>query len=72
MKVKLGNNKQIEVEGKGIIVVNTSQGKEKFLHNVFFIFSLAHNLLSVRQIMATRYSILFDDDSYAIKDKESR
>ncbi|KAE8672699.1 Detected protein of unknown function [Hibiscus syriacus] len=48
-KVTLGDNKQIQVEGKGNVAVKSSYGK----------------------LMATGYSILFDDASCVIKDKKS-
>lgn len=68
--IRLGDNKQIQVEGKGTVVVETDHGQVRLLHNVFFIPSLAHNLLSVGQLMNTRYSILFYDGSFAIRDKK--
>ena len=47
LNVRLGDNKQIQVEGKGTIEVKTNQGKVKYLDNVFFVPTLSHNLLSV-------------------------
>ena len=44
MKVKLGDNKEIQVEGKGTVAIKTSHGKVKLLHDVQFVPSLAHNL----------------------------
>ena len=44
----LGDNKQVQVEGRGMIAMCTHQGKKKLLHDVLFVPSLAHNLLSVR------------------------
>lgn len=40
MQVRLGDNKCIQVEGQGTIVVETSDGKVKLLYNVFFVLSL--------------------------------
>lgn len=45
--IRLGDNKQIQVEGKGTAAVETNHGQVRLLHNVFFVPSLAHNLLSV-------------------------
>ncbi|KAL3533483.1 hypothetical protein ACH5RR_007004 [Cinchona calisaya] len=69
VKVKLGDNKDIQVEGKGTIEIKTSHGKVKFSHDVQYVPSLAHNLLSVGQLMASGYSVLFDDGACVIKDK---
>lgn len=34
VKVQLRNGKEIQVEGKGIVILKTSNGKVKVLHNV--------------------------------------
>ena len=70
IEVKLGDNKKIQVEGNGIVAIRNGHGKMKLLHNVFFVPSLAHNLLSVGQLMVGGYSKLFDDASCCIKDNK--
>lgn len=60
--VRLKDNKVIQVEGKGIVAVQTS------LYDVCFVPNLAHNLLSVGQLMTSGYSILFNNGLCAIKD----
>ena len=50
MTVRLGDNKEVQVEGKGIVAIKTIQGKVKLLQNVQYIPSLAHNLLRVGQL----------------------
>ncbi|XP_074289330.1 uncharacterized protein LOC141614485 [Silene latifolia] len=62
-EVRLGDDKVVQVEGKGTITLSTSSGKKKLIHNVLFVPSLAHNLLSVGQLMSSGYKFLFDDDS---------
>ena len=69
--VKLGDNKDIQVEGKGTVAIKTSNGKVKLIHDVQYVPSLAHNLLSVGQLIGSGYSILFDDGACVIKDKKS-
>ena len=71
LNVRLGDNKQIQVEGKGTIEVKTNQGKVKYLDNVFFVPTLSHNLLSVGQLVNDGYQVIFDDGSYTIRDKKS-
>ena len=71
MTVQLGNGKELQVEGKGKVGLETSHGKLKFLHNVQFVPDLDYSLLSVGQLMASGYSILFDNDTCAIKEKQS-
>ncbi|KAL6351339.1 hypothetical protein AAG906_035131 [Vitis piasezkii] len=71
LKVKLGDDKQVQVEGKGTVAVNNGHGNVKLLYNMYFIPSLTQNLLSVGQLMVSGYSILFDGATYVIKDKKS-
>ncbi|KAJ7961351.1 Retrovirus-related Pol polyprotein from transposon TNT 1-94 [Quillaja saponaria] len=66
-QIRLGDNKQIQVEGKGIFTVMTSNGKVKDIQNVLFAPSLAHNLLSVGQLLDNDFSIMFDDRKCVIK-----
>ncbi|KAK3012795.1 hypothetical protein RJ639_008022 [Escallonia herrerae] len=47
----LGDDKKIEVGGKGTVAVKNSHRKVKLLHDVLFALSLAHNLLSVGKLM---------------------
>ena len=70
-EVTLGDNKKIQVEGKGTISIKTSQGNTKILQEVMLVPSLSHNLLSIGQLMTSGYSILFDDGFCTIKDKKS-
>ncbi|PKA60800.1 Retrovirus-related Pol polyprotein from transposon TNT 1-94 [Apostasia shenzhenica] len=71
IQVTLGDNKQIQVESKGTVGVKINHGKMKLLYNVYFVPNLAHNLLSIGQLMAGGYKILFDNDVYVINDKKT-
>ncbi|KAK3001640.1 hypothetical protein RJ639_021269 [Escallonia herrerae] len=71
LKVKLGNGKEMQIEGKGIVGIETSHGNVKLLHDVQFVPDLGYNLLSVGQLMAGGYSVLFNDGACVIKDKQS-
>ena len=44
ISINLGDNKDIQVEGKGMVTIKTSNGKVKLLHDVQYVPSLAHNL----------------------------
>ncbi|KAL4317812.1 hypothetical protein GQ457_18G000340 [Hibiscus cannabinus] len=61
----------MKVEGKGTFAIKTMQGNVKLLFNVQFVLSLAHNLLSIGQLMTSGYYVMFDGDSCAIRDKKS-
>lgn len=73
IKVRLGDDKQMQVEGKGkgTVAVKDVHGNVKLLCNVYFIPDLTQNLLSVGQLMGNGYSILFDNGSCVIRNKES-
>lgn len=69
-EVWLGNDKQIIVEGRGTIAIPTSNDDTKLLQDVQYVPSLAHNLLSVGQLIKGGYSILFENDCCNIYDKK--
>ncbi|PKA51556.1 hypothetical protein AXF42_Ash002923 [Apostasia shenzhenica] len=71
LQVKLGDDKQVEVEGKYTLVIKTAQGNTKYFDNIFFVLKLTNNLLSIGQLVASGCSILFDNATCKIKDKES-
>ena len=68
MIMRLGDNKKVQVEGKGIVAIKTIHGKVKVLENVQYVPSLVHNLLSVGQLISEGYSIIFDKETCRIKD----
>jgi len=69
--VQLGNTKEMQVERKGTVKVETSHGKINQLDNVQFVPDLGYNLLSVGQLMTRGHSVLFDDNTCVITDKKS-
>lgn len=50
--MKLGDDKEIQVDGEKIVAINTTPGKTKLFHNVQYVPSLAHNLFKCRAIDA--------------------
>ncbi|KAJ4754257.1 polyprotein [Rhynchospora pubera] len=71
LKVRLGDDKSIQVEGKGTIAVRNNNSGMKYLHNVYFIPQLSQNLLSIGQLMESGYSILFEGSTCLIKESET-
>ncbi|KAH1232103.1 Retrovirus-related Pol polyprotein from transposon TNT 1-94 [Glycine max] len=71
-KVRLGDEKQLEVEGRGMIAIKTEQGNTKLLYDVQYVPNLAHYLLSVGQLLNSGYSVLFENDFCLICDKKSK
>lgn len=69
--VKLGDDKVMKAEGRGIISITTSDSKMKLLSNVQYVPKLAHNLLSVGQLIASGCTFRFEDGACLISDKRS-
>uniref|UniRef100_A0A803N307 Retrovirus-related Pol polyprotein from transposon TNT 1-94-like beta-barrel domain-containing protein n=1 Tax=Chenopodium quinoa TaxID=63459 RepID=A0A803N307_CHEQI len=69
--VRLGDDKQIQVNGIGTIGIKTAQGDVKLLDDMQFVPNLAHNLLSIGQLMSSGYKIEFDNDVCKVIDKKS-
>ncbi|KAA0046865.1 putative gag-pol polyprotein, identical [Cucumis melo var. makuwa] len=62
LKVELENGKELQVEGKGTVGIETHHGN-RILTNVQYVPDIGYNLLSVGQLMESGLSILFDDES---------
>ena len=71
-KVRLGDGKQLEVEGRGTIAIRTEQGNTKLLCDVQYVPRLSHNLLSVGQLLNSGYSVLFENGACLIQDRSSK
>lgn len=61
--VKLGDNKKMQVARKGTVGVTMKNGETKLIHNVQFVPNLAHNLLSVGQLIGYGYQLMFKMES---------
>lgn len=59
VSVRLGDNKEMDVHGVGTVTMHTKTGSLKKLHGVQYVPGLAHNLLSVGQLLTKEYSIKF-------------
>ncbi|KAE8650579.1 hypothetical protein Csa_010963 [Cucumis sativus] len=70
LKVELGNNKELQVERKGTVGIETHHGN-RILTNVQYVPDIGYNLLSVGQLMESGHSILFDDGACLIKNKQT-
>ena len=69
--MKFEDNKELKVEGQGTIATIIQRGKVKLSHNVQFVPKLAHNLISVGQLLVIGYSVSFDDTLCTITDKKT-
>uniref|UniRef100_A0A803MMT5 Retrovirus-related Pol polyprotein from transposon TNT 1-94-like beta-barrel domain-containing protein n=1 Tax=Chenopodium quinoa TaxID=63459 RepID=A0A803MMT5_CHEQI len=70
-EVRIGDNKLMRVDGKGTIGIKTISGNVKLLSDVQYVPNLAHNLLSVGQLLHSGYFVLFDNGCCSIYEKKS-
>lgn len=70
-KVRLGDNKELEVLGKGSVAVQVQGDQRKLIHGVKYVSNLAHNLLSVQQLIENVYQVVFYEKSCLIQDAKS-
>lgn len=58
-KVKLGDDMEVEVLGKGSVLVKMVGGVQKLIHDIKYVPSLDHNLLSIGQLTSSGYKVVF-------------
>jgi hypothetical protein len=68
-KVTLGTNIQVTVLGKGSINILTKQGEKKTIPDVYYVFGLKHNLMSIGQLLKKGYRIYREDNHCVIMDR---
>nr|GFA08034.1 putative zinc finger, CCHC-type [Tanacetum cinerariifolium] len=69
-QVRLGDNKYLHIKGKGTTKVSTGNQKH-CIRDVQFAPCLAHNLLSVGQLMESSHKIVFDEGKCVVTHKPS-
>lgn len=70
--IKLGDGKSLQVSGIGSIALYSNSGRTCTLTNVKFVHDLAHNLLSVGQLMNSGYMVEFAEGVCTIRDAASK
>ena len=58
-EVKLGTEKTVAVDGKGVVYIVTKQGEPKTISEVYYVPGLKHNLISVGQLTQKGYEVIF-------------
>ena len=71
-EVKLGTDKIVDVDGKGVINILTKQGEPKTKSEVYYVSGLKQNLISVGQLTQKRYRVIFQGQECVIYDKPPR
>ncbi|XP_021985331.1 uncharacterized protein LOC110881356 [Helianthus annuus] len=70
LDVKLGDKKEVAVQGIGQVKVSTPDGQFKLIYDVYYAPKLEYNLLSIGQLILKGYSLWFDDDACIIINKK--
>ena len=68
--VTLGDDKEVQVRGLGTITVTCKTGR-KLIHDVMYVPDIAHNLMSLGQLMRTGYRLEFDNGECLIYNKRT-
>lgn len=69
--MRLGDGKALQVAGVVSVLFHSNTGKANLLTRVQYVPKLAHNLLSVGQLMSSGYSVVFTDNKCRITDKHA-
>lgn len=69
-QVRLGDDVKLEIEGFGTAQINVG-GKTKLIKDVQYAPRLAHNLISLGQLVESGHQVIFDGSQFLIKNKDS-
>lgn len=69
--VILGDWKSERVEGKGVIAIQSRSGEQKFIYDILYIPTLAHNLFSVGQLIQKGYRVVFEENKCKVTEKKN-
>lgn len=58
-RITLRDRSCIKVEGKCIVHVITTQNKQKYMSNVYYVPHMKHNIIIVGQLMEHGYDVIF-------------
>ncbi|KAL5814583.1 hypothetical protein ACOSQ4_025224 [Xanthoceras sorbifolium] len=68
-EVKIGDDKRLQVKGKGDILIQTKKGVKR-ITDVLYVPGLKHNLLSVGQLLQKGHDVIFKEDVCEIKRRD--
>jgi hypothetical protein len=68
-KVTLGTNIQVTILGKGSINILTRKGEKKIRPDVYYVYGLNHNMISIGKLLQKGYIIHMEDNHCVIMDK---
>ncbi|GJW16437.1 zinc finger, CCHC-type containing protein [Tanacetum coccineum] len=63
-KVRFGDGSYIEIKGKGSIIIECDDEKQRIISHVYYIPDLKSNLLSLRQFTEIGCKVVMEDDEF--------
>lgn len=64
----MGDDRALEVQGKGCIAIQMANGGRRMIHDVKYVPNLAYNLLSVGKLINNGYKLVFEKRRWCIHD----
>nr|GFC19731.1 zinc finger, CCHC-type [Tanacetum cinerariifolium] len=71
-KVKFGDSSYIEIKGKGSIILECDDEKQRIISQVYYIPNLKSNLLSLRQFTEIGCKVVMEDDKLQLYDMDNK
>ncbi|GKA18221.1 hypothetical protein Tco_0698058 [Tanacetum coccineum] len=71
-KVRFGDGSYIEIKGKGSILIECDDEKQRIISHVYYIRDLKSNLLSLRQFTEIGCKIVIEDDELRLYDMDNK
>nr|GEX72122.1 zinc finger, CCHC-type [Tanacetum cinerariifolium] len=71
-KVRFGDGSYIEVKGKGLILIECDDEKQRIISHVYYIPSLKSNLLSLGQFTEIGCKVVMEDDELRLYDMNNK
>ncbi|GJW83732.1 ribonuclease H-like domain, reverse transcriptase, RNA-dependent DNA polymerase [Tanacetum coccineum] len=71
-KVKFGDGSYIEIKGKGSILIECDDEKQRIISHVYYIPSLKSNLLSLGQFTEIGCKVVMEDDKLQLYDMDNK
>ncbi|GJX94675.1 hypothetical protein Tco_0349261 [Tanacetum coccineum] len=71
-KVKFGDGSYIEIKGKGSILLECDDERQRIISHVYYIPSLKSNLLSLGQFTEIGCKVVMEDDKLQLYDMDNK
>ncbi|KAG8377216.1 hypothetical protein BUALT_Bualt08G0005300 [Buddleja alternifolia] len=70
--ITFGDSSQVQVKGKGTILIRLKDGSHQFISNVFYVPEMKSNILSLGQLLEKNYDIHLKNKSLIMRNESGR